>query len=225
MATLAYDQTGGFQSWYDELVKIITDDQSESAFAAVVKKWNEYCKDAADASIFTGPAAQDNFEKFKEVNDAFSKFFNDFANELNDIGQKVTDSIRTLEEAASITGGIEVPNFTKINFDDLAALDYTLTDEKIIYDPEAVSDLAGNIGGLNEVLESAQSALTKQLSQLNTGDKIWDGDYAASYVQAVTDCLDSNIPKIKEDVEGVSKHCANIAEAARATDSTQVSAS
>ena len=224
MATLAYDQTGGFQAWYDELVKIVTDEQSESTFASVVKKWSDYCKEAADDSIFTGPAAKDNFDKFKEVNDAFKTFFTDFANELNDIGKKVTESIKTLEEAAAISNAVEVPNFTTIEFSISEVPDFTLSQEVIKYDDTAVDSLATNIGDLSEILDSAKEALTKQLSQLNNGEQIWDGEYAGSYVQAVTTCLDNNIPKIKEDVEGVSKHCANIAEAARATDSTQVSA-
>ena len=226
MAKLAYNpQTEGFQAWYDKLVQVITDEGADDSFAGIVRQWTEYCQEAEAQKIFTGSAAEDNFNTFKEVNDAFRQFFQSFGEELGTIGSKVAETIAALEQTVSTTGAIDIPSFNipEVNVPEVPP--YETSTDVIRYDTEPISILAQNIGKLNENLEAAKGKMDTELARLDSGEEIWDGAYAASFVNAVTTCLNNNIPKIKEDIDGVSNYLTNtVIGAVDAVESTQVTA-
>lgn len=199
-----------FNAWAKTVINCL-EGGSESVLSCL-KRFNEQLEALVQPNVWTGTAAQANYQDFLTVHNYLVEFTNIFGEDFRNGIKEVSSDIASME-ATNLGDTSTLETFGSLSFDRLQELSATsLNTTDVIYDYAKITEIGGNLNQVRNELETVKGNINREISKLNTDESGWKGDRSNSakeyftqevnnYMKKVFDALDICISNIKTAAE------------------------
>lgn len=215
MSVFAYNPESA-KAWADKVLSYLNGDTS--SIYSCSKRFDENVKKLVQPNVWTGAAASKNYQNFMETHQALINFTNSFGNVFGESMNSVNKNIAQLE-VDNLGVDTNVSSFGDLSYSQIAQLsEENINKQEVRYDYGTISEIGESLKEIRGTLEDVTKNLKTKLSELNSGEGIWDGDAAGSAKESLLNVVDSNMSKVSESLEICISNIANAAAAAQMAD-------
>ena len=189
----------GMTKWVNQILDDIGGD------GQTLKTASDKFKEQIDAllvdGVWTGSAAQANFDNFLATHNAFVKFANDFMTKFKDSITTLNTQVGQLEtNNLGNADNVVLNEFSELELSDMDTK--TISVDSVTYDYGKISEIGGKLDKIRVDLAIFQTNINTHLGWINDGSgSYWEGNAAESAKIALQDCVKSNMEEINSALE------------------------
>ena len=214
--SLVYEPTAA-KNWANAVVECLNGGSTSVKGCSV--KFNEQIEKLVQPNVWTGAAAAQNFQNFMDTHNALIHFANEFGSSFSQAMMDVAKSIADLEVANLGADTTVSSNFGQLNYSQITEMSAAnINKEVVTYDYGVISEIGSALASIKGNLEDVKTKLDSELSKLNSGSGIWDGNAAEGAKETLTNVLNTNMSQIFEALNTCISNISAAAEAAQMAD-------
>ena len=214
--SLVYEPTAA-KNWANTVVECLNGGSTSVKGCSV--KFNEQIEKLVQPNVWTGAAAAQNFQNFMDTHNALIHFANEFGSSFSQAMMDVAKSIADLEVANLGADTTVSSNFGQLNYSQITEMSAAnINKEVVTYDYGVISEIGSALASIKGNLEDVKTKLDSELSKLNSGSGIWDGNAAEGAKETLTNVLNTNMSQIFEALNTCISNISAAAEAAQMAD-------
>ena len=199
MSVFTYNQAN-IKAWSTNIMNYLNG--GDSSFETCSRKFTEQIDNLAKPNVWTGAAAQANFNDFLETQKAFKAFADSFGSGYQQAMNALRSNVANLEQSnlgttASITDSIGDISYTSLS--DLSAS--VITTDHVTYDYNEIVSISNNLSNIKGILDEIYSKLQSEISRIGEGSDIWGGSGAETSKQNLLDVLSKNMEVVNANLE------------------------
>ncbi len=214
--SLVYEPTAA-KNWANAVVECLNG--GPASVKGCSMKFNEQIEKLVQPNVWTGAAAAQNFQNFMDTHNALIHFANEFGSSFSQAMMDVAKSIADLEVANLGADTTVSSNFGQLNYSQITEMSAAnINKEVVTYDYGVISEIGSALASIKGNLEDVKTKLDSELSKLNSGSGIWDGNAAEGAKETLTNVLNTNMSQIFEALNTCISNISAAAEAAQMAD-------
>ena len=186
------------------------------------EKMKSQMEQLTQPDVWTGSAAVQNFSNFMQTENALISFANEFGEKFTSAVKNTNDAVEQLElgnlaQNTNISGIMDSLSFNQLS----AMAEANINKETVLYNYNVIAQIGTELATIQTQLETINSSLLAKINQLDDGSAMWDGNSAESARESLSGVLNTNMPKIFENLNICIRNISAAAEAAKVADSAQ----
>ncbi len=197
MATFTYEPEQ-FKSWATA-VKNYLNGESDS-IKKITEDFTAQMETLVQPNVWTGPAASQNFENFKDTHNALVQFINNFGDVFTQAMRELNATVQDLE-----TGNLGNAATVNVTLDDYNAIqnlaDQNINVTTVKYDYATISNIGVELNKIATNLENVKSSLDSKLGEVGTSSEIWGGNKAENSKNDLKTSLENGYRSVKQNLD------------------------
>ena len=216
MSVFAYDPSAA-KNWAEKVVEYLNG--GGDSVSTCSKKFSQQIETLVQPNVWTGSAASKNYQNFMETHTSMINFINSFGSAFQDAMNSVNQSVSGLEVANLGADTNVSSSFGTLTYDQLSALSETNINKEVVrYDYATIVSVGEQLKSIYQTLQRVNEGLKSKINELDSGASIWDGDAAGRAKESLTSTLNTNMPKIFDNLNICISNIKEAGEAAKMAD-------
>ncbi len=203
-----------FKEWANGVISIVEQSINECS-----KSFNAQMEALVQPGVWSGAAAKENFQRFKDIQDALVKLTNEFGKKFGEAMNSVNETVKDLE-VTNLGVNTNATQFGKLNFSDIEeAAKQNVETEEVVYSYTKMDSIADELQKINNKLSATVEDLVKEVSKLTTTGAM-TGASAEELVKSLKSCVTENYEPVGEMFNARIKDIKQASDNARNVDMT-----
>lgn len=216
MSVFAYDPEA-VRTWGNTVINYLNG--GSESISSCSSRFSQQIENLVQPNVWTGAAAQQNYQNFLETHQALINFVNNFGEAFESSMNSINANVANLE-ASNLGTSTNVSTFGNLSYAQLTQLsEENIKQDVVRYDYAVISSIGKELDSIYADLETVNENLVTKISELNNGSSIWDGDAAENAKETLLEILNNNMAKVKEAFQICISNIKTAAEAAQTADS------
>ena len=199
MSVFTYNQAN-IKAWSNSILNYLNG--GDNSFESCSRKFTEQIDNLAKPNVWTGEAAQANFNDFLETQKAFKAFVDSFGLAYQEAMNSLKSAVAMLESnnlgnSSSITDIVGDISYNQLS--DVSAS--VIVTDHVTYNYNEIVNISNNLANIKISLDEVNSNLNSEISKIGEDSDIWGGSGAETSKQNLLSVLQKNMDAINSSLD------------------------
>ena len=190
-------QPDALKIWANNVFNYLNGDSDSIIFC--IKKLQVQIETLTEPNIWTGPLANNCYQKLLDIYQNLINFFNHFSESLTISLNSLNTSLQHLEIVDSNLNQT-LTDYNPLKYPQLPN-NQNLKTDTITWNYNKIFPISLELEHILTTLEKINVSLRQKIDELNNESGIWDGNSAAQTKENLTHILSTYMPKIMENIQ------------------------